>query len=171
MPYWPPDSPPPAAGVPQMPAAGSGPAPVPYEGPGWALAPDMLGALYDVSPHAMPGDDVMAGVSGANYVTSSPLAAPNINPYEAGAIDPVVCGESHMGPESCDIVSATPGGAVAAAQARADSRQLETFGQGSVIGDLMTFGPGPLDPGAGPGVTDPAGHYYDPPRSYGDEPA
>jgi hypothetical protein len=175
MPYWPPDSAP--SEPPQMPqAATPGPAPVPYGGPGFALAPDICAPLPGVSPDAMPGGGVMDGVTGANYVTESPLAAPGVNPYEAGATDPIVCSEAHMGPENCDTVAATVAAAVANAQARADSRQRETYGQGSVIGDVMTFPPSHLDPaqtalhGGHPGITDPSGAYYDPPRDYGNEP-
>ena len=90
MPYWPPDTPPPADGVPQMPAApNSGPAPVPYAGGDQAPEPP----LYSVPPlgdarGATAG--VMAGVSGANHVMEAPLAAPNPNPYDAGVTSPVM---------------------------------------------------------------------------------
>jgi hypothetical protein len=171
MPYWPPDSPPPPAGIPQEPGApNAGPAPVPYAGPDWMLAPGVLAPAPDVSATAMPGDDVMAGVTGANYVSEAPLSAPNVNPYEAGATDPVACGESHMGSSTCDTVAGSVAAAVAAAEARAGLRQSETYGQGSAVGDLMTFPASPLDTPAGPGQTDPSGHYYDPPRGYGNEP-
>lgn len=87
-------------------------------------------------------------------------------PYAPGDPDPITCGETHMGAEACDDVSGTVAGAVAAAQARYGAREAETYGQGSVIGDLMTFPPSPLDTPAGPGLTDPSASYYDPPRSY-----
>lgn len=68
-----------------------------------------------------------------------------------------------------DIVSGTTAGAEAAAAARLAEMQSDTFGQGSVIGDLLTLPPSPLDPGVGSlGITDPAGAFYDPPRDYGD---
>jgi hypothetical protein len=162
MPYWPPDTPPTVP--PQMPQAAAGPAPVPYGGPSWPLAPDTAGPPPDVSPDRTPGAGVLAGVPGG-----SPLAAPNPNPYEPGMISPVYAGgDADAGGR--DIVSATVAGAVAAAEARFGELQGDTYGVGSHIGDLMPFGPSPLDPGAGPGLTDPEGHYYDPPRTYGDEP-
>lgn len=166
MPYWPPDTPPPPEGVPQMPAAGSGPAPVPYGGPSWPLAPDSGAPLPDVSPTSTPGPEVMDGVPGA-----SPLAAPNPNPYEAGTPSPVVF-HADADPGGRDIVSGTVAGAVAAAEARFGELAADTYPLGSHIGDLMSFPASPLDPGAGPGLTDPEGHYYTPPRAYeGNEPA
>ena len=153
-----------------MPQAAAGPAPVPYGGPSWPLAPDMLAPPPDVDPGRTPGAGVLAGVAGANYVTAAPLAAPNPNPYEAGGISPVYAGgDADAGGR--DIVSATVAGAVANAEARFGELQGDTYGQGSHIGDTMTLPPSPLDPGAGPGLTDPSGAYYDPPRDYGDEPA
>ncbi len=164
MPYWPPDTPPEVP--PQMPQAGAGPAPVPYGGPGWALAPDMLAPLPDVSPSSTPGPEVMDGVSGANYVTASPLAAPNPNPYEPGMISPVyVGGDADAGGR--DTVSDSVAGAVASAEARFREHETDTYALGSHVGDTMTFPPSPLDPGAGAGVTDPSGGFYDPPRNYG----
>jgi hypothetical protein len=149
---------------PQMPQAGAGPAPVPYGGPGWALAPDTAGPP-DVSPDATPGPEVMGGLPGG-----SPLAAPNPNPYEPGMISPVYAGgDADAGGR--DTVSATVAGAVANAEARFGELAGDTYGLGSHIGDLMSFPPSPLDPGAGPGLTDPEGHYYTPPRGYeGNEP-
>jgi hypothetical protein len=168
MPYWPPDTPPPADGVPQMPAApNSGPAPVPYSGPDWPLAPDSGAPLPDVSPGSTPGPEVMDSVPGG-----SPLAAPNVNPYEAGSVSPVVWpGDSDPGGR--DIVSGAVAGAVAAAEARFGELRGDTYGLGSHIGDLMSFPPSPLDPGVGSlGETLPTGHYYTPPRGYeGNEPA
>jgi hypothetical protein len=58
-------------------------------------------------------------------------------PHEAGSISPIMCGESHMGGETCDDVSGTVAGAQAAAEARYGERQAETYGQGSAIGDAM----------------------------------
>ncbi|SRR5258708_780864 len=166
MPYWPPDTPP---TVPeQMPAAGSGPAPVPYAGPGFAIAPDML------APHDMtviyPADGVLAGVSG-NAVQQSPLAAPNVTPYYGGAVSPIhVHGDAN--PAGVDDMAATVAQAVHNAEARYVDHMQDTYGTGSQIGDLMTFAPATatgahLDPGIAPGVTEPGGGFYEPPRDYG----
>src|SRR5258708_4968821 len=57
MPYWPPDTPP--AEPPQMPAAGSGPAPVPYGGPGFAIAPSMLAPLDMTIIYPAAGIDLL----------------------------------------------------------------------------------------------------------------
>ncbi len=91
MPYWLPDTPP---AVPeQMPQAVTpGPAPVPYGGPGFAIAPDTLAPLADISLGYAPGADVLVGVTGANHVTEAPLAAPNVNPYEAGTPQQIYVG-------------------------------------------------------------------------------
>lgn len=71
-----------------------------------------------------------------------------------------------------DKITGDVAGAAAASDARWRELQSDTYGQGSVIGDVMTLPPSPLDPGVGSlGVTDPSGAYYDPPRNYGDEPA
>jgi hypothetical protein len=147
-----------------------GPAPVPYTGPEEQPEPPDY-AIPGVSATATPGPGVLAGVAGANYVTSSPLAAPNPNPYEAGSVSPVVW-PGDNDPGGRDIVSGAVAGAVAAAEARFGELRGDTYGLGSHIGDLMQFPPSPLDPGAGPGLTDPEGHYYTPPRAYeGNEPA
>jgi hypothetical protein len=150
--------------MPQAPAPG--PAPVPYGGPGFALAPDIAGPAPDVSLGHSPGPGVLAGVTGANYVTESPLAGPNVNPYEAGAPDAIYTAAADDA-GGRDIVSGTVAAAVTAAEARFHEHQSDTFGQGSVIGDVITFPPSPLDPGVGSlGETEPAGHYYTPPRNY-----
>lgn len=152
-----------------MPQAGTpGPAPVPYSGGDQGPEPPQ----YGVPPAGDAGGAttwVTAGYPAG--VSPSPLAAPNQNPYEAGATSPVTWpGDADAGGR--DIVSGTVAGAVAAAEARFGELQGDTYGQGSHIGDLMTLPPSPLDPGVGSlGETLPAGHYYDPPRSYGDEPA
>ena len=110
-------------------------------------------------------------MTGANHVSESPLAAPDVNPHEAGDVSPVAW-PGDDDPGGRDIVSGTVAGAVAAGQARWGELQGDTYGQGSQIGDLMPFPASPLDPGAGPGLTDPEGHYYTPPRGYdGNEPA
>jgi hypothetical protein len=73
-------------------------------------------------------------------------------PYSAG---PEVHVQVHgdADPGGSDKTSATVAGAVAAAQARQRELESDTFGQGSVLGDLMDL---PQNPGA----------FYDPPRSY-----
>src|SRR5260221_9858338 len=94
MPYWPADTPP---SVPeQMPQAVTpGPAPVPYGGPGFAIAPDMLAPVPDVAPGVGAGAGVLIGVTGANDVSEAPLAAPNVNPYDAGGITEIYTGGGH----------------------------------------------------------------------------
>lgn len=153
--------------APQMPAAsGPGPAPVPYNGqlpggyavPAGPMGPD--GAVAEVMQ--FPGQaltlphpaayDVAAGVADA--------------PYYAGPLAPIdAAGDNDAGGR--DDVAATVGQAVANAEARFTEHQSDTYGQGSVIGDLVTFPPSPLDPGAGVGNTMPAGGFYDPDRDYG----
>ena len=169
VPYYPPDTPPVTPG--QMPQAGAGPAPVPYRGPDERPEPPVYGAAPPLGPDAGGATGgVMDGVSGASHVTSSALAAPNPNPYEAGSTAPVLF-HADADPGGRDIVSGTVAGAVAAAEARFGELQGDTYGLGSHVGDLLAFPPNPLDPGAGSlGETLPAGHYYTPPRGYGDEP-
>lgn len=109
---------------------------------------------------------------------SDPVAPPQmpastwdiLAPYSPGEPGHVnVRGDADAG--ASDKTAGDVAGAVAAAQARQDELESDTFGQGSVIGDVMTLPPNPLDPGVGSlGTTDPSGHYYDPPRNYGDEP-
>lgn len=113
MPMWPPDTPPPPEGIPQMPASS-----------------------FDIQA-----------------------------PYAAGEPQPVRF-PGDPDPGGRDDVAGTVAGAQAAAEARYGEHQGDTYGQGSVIGDLVTFPPSPLDTPAGPGLTDPSGHYYDPPRGY-----
>lgn len=95
----------------------------------------------------------------------APSPGPAPAPYEPGSPVPVFTG-GDPDPGGRDDVAGTVDGAVAAATARWHELQSDTFGQGSVIGDLMTFPPGPLDPGAGVGNTSPLGGFYDPPREY-----
>jgi hypothetical protein len=170
MPYYPPDTPPEPPG--QMPQASTpGPAPVPYAGGTDQRPEPPLYAVPGVSTGLALDAGVLVGVTGANHVTSSPLAAPNPNPYEAGSVSPVMF-PGDADPGGRDIVSGTVAGAVAAAQARFGELAGDTYTQGSHVGDLMKLPPGPLDPGVGSlGETLPAGHYYTPPRDYGDEPA
>jgi len=163
MPYYPPDTPPTAP--PMMPQASTpGPAPVPYGGPDERPEPPVY-AAPGISP-VSTGAGVMSTVPGA-----SPLAAPNVNPYEPGATSPVMF-PADTDPGGRDIVSGTVAGAVAAAEARFGELQGDTYGFGSHVGDIMTLPSSPLDPGVGSlGTTMPSGAYYDPPRNYGDEPA
>lgn len=87
-------------------------------------------------------------------------------PYDAGSPQPIsTAGDADAGGR--DIVAGTVAGAVAAAQARFGELQSDTYGQGSVIGDVYRLPPSPLDPGVGSlGEASPSGAYYDPPRDY-----
>jgi hypothetical protein len=113
----------------------------------------------------MPGSTVLSSTVGANYVSESPLAAPNVNPYEAGSPSRIYTG-GDANPAGSDDVAATVAAAVAAAEARAGKHQQDTYGQGSMVGDLMTFPAQSVDPGVGPGMPEAAGAYYTPPRDY-----
>lgn len=168
MPYWPPDTPPtPPQQMPQ--ATTPGAAPVPYGGSDQRPEPPIY-SIPGVSTGLAPGAGVLNTVAGANHVTSSSLAAPNPNPSASGGPSPVMF-PGDADPGGRDIVSGAVAGAVANAQARFGELQSDTYGVGSHVGDLMSFPPNPLDPGVGSlGETDPAGHYYTPPRAYGDEP-
>jgi len=149
------DTPPVAPG--QMPAApNAGPAPVPFGGDqsgGNAPLPPQA------EPHGTPGPEVMGGVTGANHVTESPLAAPNVNPYEAGAVSPIYVG-GDADPGGRDDVAGSVAGSVAAAEARFGNHQADTYAQGSTIGDVYD-----LPAASSTGST--GGAYYDPPRDYG----
>ena len=168
MPYYPPDTPPEAP--PQMPQASTpGPAPAPYTGP------DELGQVHYAATgvsFTLPSVEVLNGAIGpalqdSGYATD--VNAGLVTDYAPGAISPItVGGDADAGGR--DDVSGTVAGAVAAADSRYLELEGDTHGAGSTIGDLMTFPPSPLDPGAAPGVTDPSGAYYTPPRAYGDEP-
>ena len=116
--------------------------------------------MASVQPvHGSPGDAPQMPAIGPG---------PDMTPYYGGPVDPVVAmGDADAGGR--DDVSATVGGAVAAANARWHEHQSDTFGVGSTIGDLVGFPPSPLDPGAGVGNTAPAAGFYDPPRGYGEE--
>lgn len=107
--------------------------------------------------HGSPANGPMGGQADS--------AGPAPAPYYAGSTAPIVSPVNGDADEQ-DDVSGTVDGAVAAANARWQLAQQDTFHQGSVIGDLMTFPPGPLDPGAGVGNTSPLGGFYDPPREY-----
>lgn len=164
MPYWPPDTPPESPA--QMPAAGSGPAPVPYASGDQSAGNPPLPAGAGPALGYAPGAGVLVGVSG-NGIQESSLAAPNINPYEAGDVSPIYAGgDSDAGGR--DDVAGSVAAAVAAAQARFTELQGDVLTQGSTIGDLMAMPPSHLDPAASsPGTTDPSGGFYDPPRGYG----
>jgi hypothetical protein len=165
MPYYPPDSAPEVP--PMMPQASTpGPAPVPYGGGEQAPEPPQ----YGVPPIGDAGGATALVTAGYPAgVSPSALAAPNPNPFEAGSPDPIFTGgDADAGGR--DTAAGSVDQAVANAEARFGELRGDTYGQGSTIGDLMSFPSSPLDPGAGTGLTDPAGHYYDPPRDYGDEP-
>lgn len=87
-------------------------------------------------------------------------------PYAAGSPEPVFAGgDADAGGR--DDVGGTVAEAVSNAEARYHEHQGDTYGMGSVIGDLMTLPAGGLDPAASsPGTTDPAAGFYDPPRNY-----
>jgi hypothetical protein len=90
-------------------------------------------------------------------------------PYAPGSPSAIyVGGDADAGGR--DDVAGDVAGSVASAQARYGEHQTDTYGLGSVIGDVVTFPASPLDTPAGPGETDPSGHYYTPPRAYGNEP-
>ena len=142
---------------PQMPAAGSGPAAVPHAGLG--TAPYSIQAdLADVSQTRMPGDGVLASTPG--HEPEAPLAAPNVNPYEAGVPQAIYAGGDADAGGRDDVAGAVAA-AVAAAQARASEHQSDTYGQGSTIGDLITIPPFDSD-----GKVTQGGEFYDPPRDY-----
>jgi hypothetical protein len=140
----------------QMPAApGAGPAPVPFSGDQSAANAPRAAASLEFR---MPGPDVLAGVTGADHVSESPLAAPNVNPYEAGQLSPIfVGGDPDAGGR--DDVAGSVAEAVANAQARYGEHQRDTFAQGSQIGDSMDLPAKTSDGSAG-------GGFYDPPRDY-----
>lgn len=87
-------------------------------------------------------------------------------PYDPGSPDPVYTGGDDD-PGGRDSVAGDVAAAVTVAMDRRAELASDTYGQGSVIGDLMRLPPGGLDPAASsPGTTDPAGGFYDPPRDY-----
>jgi len=162
-----PDTPP---SVPaQMPQASTpGPSPVPYGGPDEGPEPPEYGVPGLGAD--TPGSHVLGGVSG-NALQESGYAhdvnAGLVAPFVMGAPQAIyVGGDADAGGR--DIVAGTVAGAVGNAEARFGELQGDTYGQGSHIGDALTFPASPLDPGAGPGLTLPSGGFYDPPRDYGD---
>ena len=154
-----------AAQNPQAMSAGT--APVPYAGrrpsepPGYAVTLD----LGDAASEVMSGIPSMPGLS--ESPAAHDIAAGTADaPYYAGAISAIdAMGDADPGGR--DDVAGDVAGAVANATARWHEHQADTFAQGSVIGDLITFPPSPLDPGAGVGNTAPTGGFYDPVREYG----
>lgn len=156
--------------APQMPAApGAGPAPVPYGGAD--LSPEPPGyAAADFADAGGASSAVLAGVTGLNTTESAAahdIAAATVDaPYYPGPLAPInAAGDADAGGR--DDVAATVAAAVANAEARWHEFQSDLSGQGAVYGDLMTFPPSPLDPGAGVGNTSPVGGFYDPDRGYG----
>lgn len=92
-------------------------------------------------------------------------AGPAPAPYSPGDVSPIyVGGDSDAGGR--DDVSGTVAGAMAAAEARYKEYQSDTYGQGSVIGDLMRLPENSMDPAVG--VQGLEGAFFEPPRDYGD---
>ena len=155
--------------APQMPqAAGPGPAPVPYAGPG--LRPEPPGYAVDLGPMPDPASDVVHGVTGLGTVqdpSAHDISAGTADaPYYPGPAAPInAAGDDDAGGR--DDVSPTVAGAVANATGRWREFQSDTYGLGSTYGDLMHFPPIGQDPGAGVGNTLPTEGFYDPPRDYG----
>jgi hypothetical protein len=149
-----------------------GPAPVPYAGadlspepPDYAAAD--LGADAGGATSAVL--DGVAGLGTAESPAAHDVAAGTADaPYYPGPLSPVdAVGDPDAGGR--DDVAATVAESVANAEARWREFQSDTLPQGSTYGDLMTFPPSPLDPGAVGGLkggTDPSGAFYDPPRDY-----
>lgn len=150
---------------PQAPDSGSAPVPftgsLPSEPPMYDAA--MTLAMNDFSAGAMGSLPSMPGLSespGARDIAAGLADAP----YYAGDLSPIdAMGDPDAGGR--DDVAATVQGSVDAATARFHEHESD-LGAGGTIGDLMTFPPGPLDPGAGVGNVMPTGGFYDPPRSY-----
>lgn len=69
-------------------------------------------------------------------------------PYDPGSPGPIATG-GDPDPGGRDPVAGDVAGAVAAAHARLGELQSDTYGQGSVIGDLLDLPRGYLDPGVG----------------------
>lgn len=88
-------------------------------------------------------------------------------PYDPGTPSRILAhGDADAGGR--DDVAGSVAAAQAAAEARYHEHMTDTYGQGSVIGDLMAMPPTGLDPAASsPGTTLPWGSLYDPPRNYG----
>jgi hypothetical protein len=156
--------------APQMPAApNAGPAPAPYGG--MDLSPEPPG--YAAPAFADAGgvtSAVLNGVTGLG-TTQSPVAhdaaaGPPDAPYYPGPLVPInAAGDDDAGGR--DDVAGTVAGAVANAEARWREFESDILPQGGTYGDLMTFPPSPLDPGAGVGNTLPTAAFYDPDREYG----
>ena len=153
----------------QMPAApNSGPAPAPYSGAGLSPEPPEYG-IPGVT-FGMAADAGFLGAVSGNAVQEAGYAhdvnAGLCTPYYAGAVSPInAAGDADAGGR--DIVSGTVAGSVAAREAWFTEQNGDTLTAGSVIGDIMTLPPSPLDPGVDSlGTTDPSGAYYDPPRTY-----
>ena len=153
----------------QMPQASSpGSAPVPYAGADQSPEPPDYGVTLDTGDGTMGILDGIPSMPGLSESGAAPSIAAGLAdaPYYPGAISPIdAMGDADAGGR--DDVAGDVAGAVANATARWKEFQSDTFGLGSVIGDLMTLPPSPLDPGVGTlGTTDPSGAFYDPPRNY-----
>lgn len=93
---------------------------------------------------------------------------PDLTDYYAGPVYPIeVMGDPDPGGR--DNVAGTVSESMTTAHARLSELQSDTYGTGSILGDLMDFPPANLDPGAGVGNTMPTAGFYDPPREYGGE--
>ena len=88
--------------------------------------------------------DVHGSPAAAPQMPAADRAGPAPAPYEPGSPSPIYAGgDADAGGR--DIVSGTVVGAVASAEARLSELQGDTYGQGSVIGDLMTMPTVPED--------------------------
>ena len=184
--------------VTQMPQAvsSSGPQPVPYPGGMDQMAGNPPVYHADIGPMAPADGYVMHGVTGLN--TTEDPSAYDINGGPSGLCTPYYGGTpsaiNAMGDPDAggrDDMSGTVAGSVASATGRWQEyagdvvKQGPVVGtavqgptamgpqqQGSIIGDLIQFPPGGVDPGAGVGNTTPTGAFFDPPRGYnqGNEP-
>lgn len=147
-------------------AANSGTAPVPYAGPRPAEPPGygVTLDLADAAAEVMSGIPSMPGLSEQPWAHDASAGVADA-PYYAGALSPVdAAGDADAGGR--DDVAATVQGSVDAATARW-REHMSDLRAGGTIGDLMTFPPSPLDPGAGVGNTMPTAAFYDPTRDYG----
>jgi hypothetical protein len=129
-------------GAPQMPASGSGPAPLPYGGAD--QSPEPPGYSAAAMGFGPPGEGVLASLAPGNAVQESGYAhdvnAGLVTPFYGGDISPVqVRGDADAGGR--DDVSGTVAGAVHAAEARFAEHESDTHAMGSTIGDLMDLAP------------------------------
>ena len=158
------------AAAPQMPAApNAGPAPAPYGGADQSPEPPdyAIPAFADAGGATGAVMDGVTGLGTTESAAAHDIAAGTADaPYDPGPLSPIQAhGDADAGGR--DDVAGTVAGAVGNAEARWHEFASDTYQQGSTYGDLMTFPPSPLDPGAGVGNTAPTGGFYDPDRDYG----